>query len=341
MKHYHVIHTTQEFSHLAEEWNTLLKNSASHVPFLRHEFLSTWWETLGGGEWSSGELCITTAYSEEGRLTGIAPLFYTKNRVGQPALLFLGSIEISDFLDFIAPPQEMPSFLEGLLPFLASADLPAWQILDLYNILENSASLPALQSAAEACGWEYHQEILSRSPCIPLPSDWETYLASLDKKQRHEIRRKMRRLESQEIPPRWYVVQDPDSLDEEIEAFFDLMSQDSEKERFLTPQMRTQMRTAMWAAFRAGWLQLAVIEVDGQRAAAYLNFDYGNQIWSYNSGLNFELAALSPGWVLLSYLLQWAIEHGRAGFDFMRGEEEYKYRFGATDRYVMHATVRR
>jgi hypothetical protein len=49
--HYTLIHTLPEMNALAVEWNELLANSASHVPFLRNEYLSTWWQTLGGGEW--------------------------------------------------------------------------------------------------------------------------------------------------------------------------------------------------------------------------------------------------------------------------------------------------
>jgi CelD/BcsL family acetyltransferase involved in cellulose biosynthesis len=49
----------------------------------------------------------------------------------------------------------------------------------------------------------------------------------------------------------------------------------------------------------------------------------------------------SPGWVLLGYLLRWANENHYKEFDFMRGDEEYKYRFGAVDRYVMRAVVHR
>jgi CelD/BcsL family acetyltransferase involved in cellulose biosynthesis len=161
------------------------------------------------------------------------------------------------------------------------------------------------------------------------------------KKQRHEIRRKIRRLETQELPTRWYIVTDATGLDDEIEAFIALMAQDAEKERFLTGVMRAQLQASIHAAFEAGWLQLAFIEIDGQKAAGYLNFDFGNHIWVYNSGLNYAFGELSPGWVLLGYLLQWANEHGRQAFDFMRGDEDYKYRFGATDRFVLRATIHR
>jgi CelD/BcsL family acetyltransferase involved in cellulose biosynthesis len=66
-----------------------------------------------------------------------------------------------------------------------------------------------------------------------------------------------------------------------------------------------------------------------------------NHIWVYNSGLDFQFSELSLGWVLLGHLLEWAIENGRQCFDFMRGDEQYKYRFGAIDRQVMRAQVRK
>jgi CelD/BcsL family acetyltransferase involved in cellulose biosynthesis len=138
---------------------------------------------------------------------------------------------------------------------------------------------------------------------------------------------------------RWYFVEEGATLDAEIEAFMGLMAQDPEKDSFLTEVMRSQMKSAVRAAFQAGWLQLAFLEVDGEKAAGYLNFDYQDHIWVYNSGINFEHGALSPGWVLLGYLLQWANQNGRKAFDFMRGDETYKYRFGGVDRFVVRAKL--
>ena len=124
-----------------------------------------------------------------------------------------------------------------------------------------------------------------------------------------------------------------------MDAFFQLMAQDVNKRQFLKPAMREHMRAVMRRAFDNGYLWLAFLTVDGANAAAALNFDYKNKLWGYNSGVNREFMELSPGWVLLAHQIQWASEHGRSEFDFMRGDEEYKYRFGAVNRFVMRVRV--
>jgi CelD/BcsL family acetyltransferase involved in cellulose biosynthesis len=338
--HIEVVRTDSELEALKQDWNELLKNSASRVPFLRHEYLSTWWWGKGGGEWPESELYVVTGWEQGGILKGIAPLFLSRNLVGEPALLFLGSIEISDYLDLICEPVDLPSFVGALCNHLTGRDAPAWQVVDLYNLPERSPTLPALRSAAESRGWQYREEVLHPCPYIPLVDDWESYLAGIDKKQRHEIRRKMRRAEQHNLEVRWYIVESIERLDEEIELFLRLMAYDPVKSHFLSEPMRQQMKAIIRSAYQAGWLQLAFIEVDGEKGAAYLNFDFDNRLWVYNSGFNPEMRELSLGWVLLGHLIKRAIEQGRESFDFMRGNEDYKYRFGAIDRQIVRAAIR-
>ncbi len=335
-----LIRNFSDLEQMATEWNALLSESITQVPFLRHEFLRAWWTTRGGGEWPEAELAVILA-RESGALTGIAPLFSTKNRDGDPALMLLGSIEISDYLDLLVRPADLPAFLSGLLDFLTRTEtmLPSWRLFDWHNLPETSPTLPVLKIEAERCGWNYTQERTYHTPSITLPGDFETYLCSIDKKQRHEIRRKMRRAAENDLPVRWYIMEDQSTLDAEVDAFLALMATEPKKASFLTDAMRQQMHLSCHAAFENGWLQLAFMEVDGQKAAGYLNFDYQNRIWVYNSGLDRRFLDLSAGWVLLGDLLQWANENKRLEFDFMRGDEAYKYRFGAVDRFVVRAKV--
>src|SRR5574342_480373 len=99
-------------------WNALVVESIADTPFSRHEYLSEWWKTLGGGEWKQAELVLVSA-TENDQLVGIAPLFIEEWE-GCQALMLVGSIEISDYLDLIVREADLPRFLSGLLDFLDS-----------------------------------------------------------------------------------------------------------------------------------------------------------------------------------------------------------------------------
>jgi CelD/BcsL family acetyltransferase involved in cellulose biosynthesis len=327
----------KDFSEITpESWNALVEQSIADTPFSRYEYLSEWWKTLGGGEWQNAELVLISG-TENDQLIGIAPLFIA-DYDGQRALMLVGSIEISDYLDLIVREGDLPPFLSGLLDFLGShAD--KWSALDWYNLPDSSPTLAALKAESEKRGWTHHEEIYRPTPRIPLNGSFEEYLARIDKKQRHEIRRKMRRAAESDKNVRFHIVDGTEDINGEINAFFDLMVHDPGKAEFLHPAMREQMTVTIQNAHTQGYLWLAFLEIDGAKTAASLNFDYKNKLWGYNSGVSREHMELSPGWVLLSHTIQWCCENGRYEFDFMRGDEEYKYRFGGVNKYVMRVKM--
>ena len=87
-------------------------------------------------------------------------------------------------------------------------------------------------------------------------------------------------------------------------------------------------------------LQLMFMEVEGEKAAALFNFDYNGRTWVYNSGLDPDaFGRLSLGVVLSSLAIEKAIELSHNTFDFLRGDEQYKYRFGAQDTEIFRLIV--
>jgi CelD/BcsL family acetyltransferase involved in cellulose biosynthesis len=328
-----------------QEWNSLLARSINDTPFLRYEYQTAWWQHRGGGEWQNAQLVLVTAREDE-KLVGIAPLFLAEYD-GQSALLLVGSIEISDYLDLIVGMDDHARFVSGLLDFLASDEVGAgsprpynWSGLDWYNLPDSSPTLATLKAEATQRGWTHLEEMYRPTPRIALNGDFEEYLGRVEKKQRHEIKRKMRRAEASERGVRWYI-SDMADVEAEIDSFLSLMEHDQGKAGFLHDDMRGQMRAVIRTAHEHGWLWLAFLEADGQRIAAALNFDYNNKLWGYNAGVNRAFMDISPGWVLLAHTLQWACENNRSEFDFMRGDEDYKYRFGAVNKYVMRVKLTR
>jgi CelD/BcsL family acetyltransferase involved in cellulose biosynthesis len=304
------------------------------VPFLRHEYLSSWWKTLGGGEWQDAELAVLIQDNENQTLTNAAPFFLTNQQIR-----FLGSVEISDYLDLLSPPASLPSFIENILQKMLSTDFPKWQKLILDNLLESSPTIHLFEKAAQTAGLIVEKSTIQPAPYLELPGSWEEYLQNLEDRYRKEILRKNRNADNYFLPVDWYIVEDEESLPSEMDTFLELMANNPQKQAFLTETMQDQMHSSAKAAFQAGWLQLVFLIVGDLKIAGYLNFDFNGKIWIYNSGINSTFENLSPGWVLLSKLIQWAIDQGRSEVDFMRGDEEYKYQFGGINKQVLRLTI--
>jgi CelD/BcsL family acetyltransferase involved in cellulose biosynthesis len=327
-----IIRELSQWQPLHDEWNELLARSALRVPCLRHGFLTAWWAHLGGcGEWPHGELHAVLA-REGGRLVAAAALFASVDREQSPVIAFVGSDAMADYLDVLAEPECLAPFVDALLDHLASPEAPVWRSIDLFNLCDDSPTGGELLRAAAARGWKAQPSRLSDCRHIPLEANWERYLARrVEKKHRHEIRRKLRR--AAETPGlRWYFVEEPAAIAAAMGDLSLLLAENREKRDFLSPSVHAQWLDFLLAAHRGGWLRLAFLEIEGVRAAGCVAFDLHDCLWISNMGFDPRYRGLSPGSVLLSFVLQWAISAGRKAVDFLRGDEDFKLWFGSEPR---------
>lgn len=332
---FNLINKYEDWEALKTEWDELLKNSICRYPFLEFWYLQNWWQTLGGGEWpaENSELKIITA-RENDQLIGIAPLFSSFKDGSPMALRFIGQVEITDYLDFIALPSSLEAFLSGMLDFIDTKSEFETKRLELVNFRDDSPSIALFEELCRQKGRTVDSEVLQPAPTIFLPNTWDDYLQGLSKKQRHEVRRKERNLE-RDFEAELIFSNECCDLDVEIVNFIAMMANEEEKQKFLTPLMEKSMIEMAKAAQKASCLSLASLYLNGEQAAAYLNFIRDDRIWVYNTGWNPKFSNASPGWALLTKLIQWGIENGMKEVDLMRGDEDYKYRFGASDRQVL------
>ena len=73
------------------------------------------------------------------------------------------------------------------------------------------------------------------------------------------------------------------------------------------------------------WLRLCFLKIKGYYIASLYIFKYGGKYYYYQSGFDPDWEKLSPGFLLFSYCIENAISEGIKEFDFLQGEEEYKY----------------
>lgn len=341
------------FDALAMEWNALLRRSRINTIFLTYEWQTVWWEMLG-----RGELWIVAFRREDNdELVGVVPLFLELHtdgeRAGRRHFHLVGCIEVSDYLDFIIARGWEEQVYAGLLDWLDSADAPAWDGMDLCNLPQDSVTYELFPPFLQQAGYRTQVFDEDTAPQFPLPMRYEQYLHDqVSKKQRHEIRRKQRRAE-READVRFYIVGGPVGEQSEFEAIerFEAEVRDfialqrasaTDKNAFMTPEMQRFFMTMARRMFEAGYLRLCFLTLNGEKAAALFAFEYERQFLLYNSGYDPAAhAQLSPGWVLQAYCIQYAIAVGCHKFDFMQGDEEYKYRFGGRDYRVLRLIVRR
>ena len=320
----------------SREWNALLESSATNVIFLTWEWQATWWRHL-----TPGEMLVITFRDNDDKLQAIIPLFLSVSNDGSRALSIIGCEDVSDYLDFIIRPEQEASLCAELLTVLTSDRVPAWDRMVLCNLPQSSTAYRVLPNLALGQRLSVNLRTQAVCPVISLPSSWEQYLSSLDKKQRHEIRRKIRRAETEAVT-NWYVISHAThELVSEMESFIELHRLSSpEKNIFMDTRMHEFFSDIAVTMADRDWLHLSFIEMQGERAAGMLSFDYNGSLQVYNSGYAPDrYAQWSPGIVLLSYCIQDAIARGRSTFDFLRGEEEYKYRFGAQPNPVYELTI--
>lgn len=316
------------FSQLASAWDDLAQGGMTDTPFQRMAYQQGWWRNLGEGD------LHTIAVYEDETLIGIGCFNVRGDRV-----VFNASKEETDYLDVICSAENAQPVWNAIFDSLCSDGFPAWNCLDFYNIPADSPSRPLVEAQAADRGFSFVSERAEVCPIIPLPETFDDYLDALDKKQRHEIRRKLRRAKGAEAE--LHIVGGEDDLHAEVDAFLELLQKSTpEKGAWLNDARRQAFHDIAQFAQDAGILQLMFIEVDDRKAAGLFNFAYNGRTWVYNSGLDPDaFGRLSLGVVLSAQAIEKGIELGHSTFDFLRGDEEYKYRFGAQDTEIFRLIV--
>jgi CelD/BcsL family acetyltransferase involved in cellulose biosynthesis len=208
-----------------------------------------------------------------------------------------------------------------------------WAELRLEGLREQSPALSLLPALLDKAGFAVEVMPDEVSPHIPVTPTWDGYLESLNKKDRHELRRKLRRLESAGHVR--LATHDPARLQDDVTAFLALMKDSrEEKAAFMTAEREGFFRDLAQEMDRAGLLKLFFLELDSKRLAGAYCFDYDDRYFLYNSGFDTSQAHLSGGLLLKALLLKDAIERGKKDYDLLRGAEPYKYHIGAQDRML-------
>ena len=353
-----------------ETWDALASRNPWATPFSAWAFQRAWWDAYSANAHEETLVVLATDGAAGVDPVAIVPLMHrhevedsdalthTKMRHGADVELtpvpptakavFFGASYHADYATILAAPSDMPAVSAVVAAYLASPHGKPWDVVDLRRLRcgdpagdELAAAMGALEMTQ---GWTLNVEREDVCPVVTLPegADIDGYLATLGKKERHEIRRKVRRAQAVgEIR----LDDSPDPL-ADLELFADFHQRKWGDDGLFPPtlggeQSRVFFRQLFELFGLSGPLRLTFLLVGQRRIAAGIHFETANEVLYYNAGVDPDARDLSPGVLLVYAYVARALANGTKRMDFLRGDEPYKYQWGAVDEPIQRLLVRR
>ncbi|MFN0093367.1 MAG: GNAT family N-acetyltransferase [Dehalococcoidia bacterium] len=308
---------SEDFDALATEWEALARETDA-LPFFWPQWHQVWLRHFGGDV--SPVWLAFRDEEQEGKLVAVAPL-----DLAYGAARELGDPDVRDYGGpLVAPGWERP-VAHVLLEWLQEDATPR---LDLWGLHAEGTLAAAIREAATFWGWSLVEEPEAIAPAAALSGDFEAYVQALSKHDRHEYRRKWRKLcEGREVA--FALETEPAAIAAGLpDLLRQMRASRAAKDAFLTPEMEAFFNDLAVTFAEAGLARLGRFTVDGALTATLLCFETESTLALYNSGFEPELHDLAVGLLSKGEALRWATDHGKRAFDFLRGDEEYKRRLG-------------
>jgi CelD/BcsL family acetyltransferase involved in cellulose biosynthesis len=321
-----------EFLKLKADWEHLFEQNSRHSPFLAWGWVNAWLRHIAGPH----ELRIACWRDALGELQFVLPLISrTSGRSsGQRNLALVCSYgpECSDHLGCLRVPAHESKIAEISAVAISRFFDQRHRISLAY--LDNAGEYPSrLKSALQANGRTVRQTDDVVCPTVDLAKSWDEHLLKLSRNFRSQIRRHYKRIsEHEQVQFRAINETDAESFTYElmqlnrarIREKGEVSSLESESFRNFLAEAVPYM-----ASHGIAWMD--VIEDSGNIVGSALNFVHGESVYFYMGGFDEKAKNLRPGTALFALVMMRSISAGYAHYNFLRGAEAYKYRWGAQD----------
>lgn len=309
---------------LPRKWKALYAATPDTSVFMSWEWASAWLRTFGD---EGTPLVIRVRDGTQ--LVAIAPFFLFRQTVRRPysLLSFVGSNEAAaDHLDVLSAPEIRAEASRAVAEYIAER-VGRFDVIRLEGVTASSPIVDTLQHALGAVG----RSGVTACPYIPLPPTWETYERTLDSRQRYNLRSRAKRLERDAGEVRFEEVRDEGGLARGLVALFRLhvavRKNAGEGSTFATRRMFQFHWRAAHAALAANRLRLGILTAGGRPVAASYCLSDKGVVSFYQTGHDPRLRTFGPGSEVIAQSIRAAIAEGAHEFDFLRGDEDYKWQW--------------
>ena len=331
-----------EFASLSGVWDSLLRKSRDNNPiYLTHEWLSTWWKHFG-----EGKKLNVLLIEKEGQTIGIVPLMRTEYRIGLikiNALETIGSLNCNHIGLISSSNRE--EAVSAFLTYLEEEFAKVGLVLKLSLVPEDCMFLDLLRrrTSLPASSLIMQEKVKTLAPYITLPSTWDEYSCRLSPNRRHVLRRKLRSLEkAHRIEFRDCT---KDNLDNMLSRFIDLHERRWQsanvKGVFSDPKMEGFYRDIAAQFAEKGWLYFSCLVLDDEVVSAEYAFIYNHKFYCTTSARDIDYSKYDVGHLHQMFLIKYAIEKELREFDFLKGEEPYKFHWTESSRKYINLVIGR
>ena len=316
----------------ASEWERLLATNPTASAFSNRAVHEAWWIGYGA---EATDISLA-AYEADGALFAYLPLMLRPD-----GLRYLGAtyhIDYATVLIDLTDSERSTAATAALVAHLFADPSP----LDLRRLRRADRAHALLMSALATNTTRVATPAVEEpAPAIDLTNitTFDGHLERIDKKDRHEIRRKVRRGEGAGVT----ISAKPHAVDDLAEFIKLHRARWGHHGLFTDDEKGARDETFMHELFSRAPADLITIivarnlEFGAFAAGLFLRDATGLRYW--NAGGELAARSLSPGILLFAHGLQMAITEGKQVFDFLRGNESYKYEVGATDVDVLTIAV--
>ena len=332
-----IIRSWKDFWKLKENWESLFWAIEVKNPFLSWGWVSTWVEIYG----QSYDPLIFVIKDKE-HIIGIVP-FYLDRRLHlgfsrNGTIRWLGDQFVSsEFLDALAPHYQKYTVWWNVINYLLENDDVNWSFLFLDDMLDTNFSVQILNQISKKMALGYHRTVKNILPVLFLPHIWEEWVDSHPNVEfLSMIRNRSQRLQKKHAVE-IHLIESREQFDSAVEIFFDLHQKNwnhrGEPGSFSTNEKREFYRRMGRLFLKNGWLQFRLSHLDGRPATAEFGILLDKVYYSLQSGYDPDLRKFNMGHFLFYQIVQTLAKNGVERIEFLRGDEKYKFKWGAQKRY--------
>jgi CelD/BcsL family acetyltransferase involved in cellulose biosynthesis len=318
------ITTVDGFNSLREVWDTLLERSKDDSIFLTWENMATSVKYLE--QKSLRILCG----KENDRIISIAPLrksHYTINAwMGYDVIEPLAYRD-SDFTGLVLAGKETEC-LRAFLKYLFNKN--DWDFVYLYDLPETSSIFRLLNSNPSAYPM-FGIEQGRICPYLTIPASVDDLMSGLSAKFRKNLRRSFRDIQTAHGKIALKKYDEFTSLDDALNLFFTLHQKRCFSKGtpgvFATQKVRDMFANSAKLFAEKDWLALYFLTVNDNPIAVQLCLEYKDKMHYGLGGFDPVYSSYSIGNLIIYKMIEKCIDKGITEYDFMKGEEEYKFKW--------------